>query len=365
MKRYFGLAALAAFLACGEARASSYTAIYSFGDSLSDVGNIYNITGHSIPIPPYSNGRFSNGANWLDDLSASLGLGPMVPIIALGGGVNPGGNDYAFGGAQTGITNVNPGLPPGTPLPTDLVSQVADFSAASPGGALFTLDIGANDIGNALTAAATDPTFDKNTFLTEAVGNTVGAIDALYADGMRNLLYFEVPDLSVVPAFKAAGPAGGELAKEFNEGVLAGIAPLRSGRADGLRRTGFQCHRRARERPREVRLHERDSALLFRGHIDSRNGMLGSGRVSVLGYGAPDGRRLRPHRGARGRRAEWPARSDYGARAVHLGDDADRLRRTWRSRVANSPRGGRGVLSKLPGRPGPPQLSGLHLPPIR
>ena len=48
---------------------------------------------------------------------------------------------------------------------------------------------------------------------------------------MRNLLYFEVPDLSVVPAFKAAGPLGGELAMEFNEGVLAGIANLE---ADGL-----------------------------------------------------------------------------------------------------------------------------------
>ena len=71
MKRHLGLAMLAAFLACGEARASGYTAIYSFGDSLSDVGNVYNLTGQTIPIPPYSNGRFSNGANWLDDLSAS------------------------------------------------------------------------------------------------------------------------------------------------------------------------------------------------------------------------------------------------------------------------------------------------------
>ena len=224
MKWSFGLAVLAASLACGEARASDFTAIYSFGDSLSDVGNAFNITG--IPKPPYSNGRFSNGANWLDDLSATLGLGPMLPIIAPGGGNNPGGNDYAFGGAQTGITNVNPGVPPGTPLPTDLVSQVADFSAASPGGALFTLDIGANDIGNALAAAATDPSFDTTTFLTQAIGNTVGAIDALYADGMRNLLYFEVPDLSLVPAFDEAGTAGGLLAKQFNEGVLAGIAPL-------------------------------------------------------------------------------------------------------------------------------------------
>jgi phospholipase/lecithinase/hemolysin len=226
MKRHLGLAMLAASLACGEARASGYTAIYSFGDSLSDVGNVYNLTGQTIPIPPYSNGRFSNGANWLDDLSAKLGLGPMVPIIAPDGSNNPGGNDYAFGGAQTGPTNVNAGSL------IDLVNQAADFSAASPSGALFTLDIGANDIGNALTAYAANPTtFDLSAFLTGAIENTVGAIDALYVDGMRNLLYFEVPDLSVVPAFKAAGPLGGELAMEFNDGVLAGIANLE---AEGL-----------------------------------------------------------------------------------------------------------------------------------
>ena len=225
MNRRIGLVALAASVVCSAASASSYTAIYSFGDSLSDVGNIYDLTSGLVPIPPYYNGRFSNGANWLDDLSAKLGLGPMVPIIALGGGINPNGNDYAFGGAQTGPTNVNSGSL------IDLPSQVALFSGANPSTALFTLDIGANDIGNALTALAADPTFDVATFLTDAVTNTVGAIDTLYADGMRSLLYYEVPDLSLVPAFEAAGPLGGELAMEFNQDVLDAIEPLK---AEGL-----------------------------------------------------------------------------------------------------------------------------------
>ena len=39
--------------------ASPYGAIYSFGDSLSDVGNVYDAVG--LPYAPYSNGRFSNG----------------------------------------------------------------------------------------------------------------------------------------------------------------------------------------------------------------------------------------------------------------------------------------------------------------
>jgi len=36
----FGLAILAASLACGIAPASAYTTIFAFGDSLSDAGNI-------------------------------------------------------------------------------------------------------------------------------------------------------------------------------------------------------------------------------------------------------------------------------------------------------------------------------------
>ena len=225
MRRRLGLAVLAAAFAGGAAPASAYTAMYSFGDSLSDVGNAYiasGILGSPVPIsPPYYAGRFSNGQNWLDDLSARLGLGPVSASLA-------GGGDFAFGGAQTGPTSVNTGLP------TDLVGQVADFALqiSSPASdALYTLDIGANDIGNAIEAYAANPAFDLSSFLTEAVGNTVGAIDALYADGARDLLYYEVPDLSIVPAFAAGGPLGGQLAMAFNQGVLAGIASLE---AEGL-----------------------------------------------------------------------------------------------------------------------------------
>jgi outer membrane lipase/esterase len=217
MKGPLGVALLATTLAIGTAHASPYSAIYSFGDSLSDVGNVYTLTGGAIPISPYYMGRFSNGPNWLDDLSAKLGFA-MSPSFL-------GGNDFAFGGAQTGPTSVNSGLP------TDLLGQVAAFGPTSHmSGALYTLDIGANDIGNALAAYAADQamgkTFDLGAFLTDAETNTVDAIHDLYNDGARSLLYFEVPDLSVVPAFESAGPLAGALAMEFNDGVLSGVTKL-------------------------------------------------------------------------------------------------------------------------------------------
>jgi thermolabile hemolysin len=77
MTKRLRVAVLAASLACSAAHAATYPAMYSFGDSLSDVGNAYiasGLIGTPVPIsPPYAKGRFSNGPIWLDDLSAKLG----------------------------------------------------------------------------------------------------------------------------------------------------------------------------------------------------------------------------------------------------------------------------------------------------
>jgi phospholipase/lecithinase/hemolysin len=219
MRVRIGVMAVAASLAFASTPASAFTALYSFGDSLSDVGNVYAATAGTYPIAPYYFGRFSNGPNWVDDLSAKLGLGAVSPSAS-------GGNDFAVGGAQTGPTIVNPGVPL-----VDLNQQVQEFQIlkSSPAaGALYTLDIGANDIGNALGALASNKiaSADLMTFLAQAVGNTVTAVDQLFADGARELLYYEAPDLSVVPAFKVFGTLAGTLAKTFNDGVLAGLQPL-------------------------------------------------------------------------------------------------------------------------------------------
>ena len=206
------------------AAAATYTALYSFGDSLSDVGNVYASSGGAYPVAAYSGqgftGRFTNGPNWLDDLSTKLSLGTESPSAN-------GGRDYAVGGAQTGKTNANP-----SPIPlVDLDQQVQTFKLVDPSpqsGALYTLDIGANDIGNALSTFASSPTrsADLTIFLEQAIGNTVNAVDDLFAAGARSLLYFEVPDLALAPAFAKYGADAATLASEFNSGVLAGLAPL-------------------------------------------------------------------------------------------------------------------------------------------
>ena len=76
-----------------------------------------------------------------------LGLGPMMPFLTSANGTN-----YAFGGAQTGPTADNP-FDPNSPFHIDFPDQITAYDLLNPkpiDGALYTLDIGADDILNAL-----------------------------------------------------------------------------------------------------------------------------------------------------------------------------------------------------------------------
>jgi outer membrane lipase/esterase len=232
MKLRLGVAVLAASLACTSAQAVTFTALYAFGDSLSDAGNltIYAAANPGLgitplPSPPYYPGHASNGPTWVEDLSVKLGLGTLTPSLA-------GGNDYAFAGAQSGSPLINQA----NPAQIDLPFQVAAFAGASHStpvsSALFTLDIGANDILNGIKALATSQiTLSQfGTVVGEAVSNALTAIGALCADGARNLLFYDVPKLSLTPQLNM-DPASiktlADLAAQtFNADVLAGVAAL-------------------------------------------------------------------------------------------------------------------------------------------
>ena len=77
-------ALLAAPLLPVAAHAGTFSALDAFGDSLSDAGNDYLALtiAHQPPepvSPPYSNGRFSNGAVWAQDLAVAEGLASVTP----------------------------------------------------------------------------------------------------------------------------------------------------------------------------------------------------------------------------------------------------------------------------------------------
>jgi phospholipase/lecithinase/hemolysin len=85
LRRSIIAAAAILSISAGQALAGPYSAIYSFGDSLSDVGNVFIATGGTEPASPYVNGQFSNGPVWVQDLAAMLGLSPLNPSMAPGG----------------------------------------------------------------------------------------------------------------------------------------------------------------------------------------------------------------------------------------------------------------------------------------
>ena len=70
----FALAACCsgALMSGSAAHAAQFSAEYVFGDSLSDVGNVYLATGGIEPASPYVDGQFSNGPVWAQDLGSGL-----------------------------------------------------------------------------------------------------------------------------------------------------------------------------------------------------------------------------------------------------------------------------------------------------
>jgi phospholipase/lecithinase/hemolysin len=116
--------------------APPFSRVYVFGDSNVDNGNIFIVTGGTIPqSPPYDMGRWSNGPLWVEVMADELGLPHPAPNLA-------GGTNYAWGGANTG-----PGLSDyGTP---NIGMQIDFFLAAERsfhGDELIVLQAGFNDL---------------------------------------------------------------------------------------------------------------------------------------------------------------------------------------------------------------------------
>jgi phospholipase/lecithinase/hemolysin len=205
------------------ARAGSIDAIYAFGDSLSDVGNVYTVTGGAIPGPPYVNGQFSNGPVWVQGLAAGLGLAPLAPSQL-------GGTDYAYGSAETGPTAFNTSVPL-----TDLTGptgQLAQFGAAhstADPNALYTIWIGSNDLIDILTGASPSQYASD---IGAAVTNVDTAIGTLAASGAKNFLIVTVPDLGLTPLAIAGGSAAqagaSSLALGFNNALVSSAVTLAS-----------------------------------------------------------------------------------------------------------------------------------------
>jgi outer membrane lipase/esterase len=200
------------------AQAGPYDSLYVLGDSLSDSGNAFALTG-GIPPDPYFQGRFTNGLNYADRLAQRLGLSAEA--------VSLGGTNFAIGGATA-----SPGG-----LPISLVDQGNLFLLASGGvvspKALFVTWIGSNDVQNVLDAAIANPASlaTASTVLMQSVADFGATLGALTGTGARTFLVPTVPLLGLTPGYAQAGAGiqtlGNKLSTDFNDAVdqmLLGLA---------------------------------------------------------------------------------------------------------------------------------------------
>lgn len=165
-----------------KALAQNFNDIYVFGDSLVDAGNLFVPTGGAFPpSPPYFNGRFTNGLVWVETLAPRLGIN-----------TNP-ANNLAVGGATSGTLNVNSALI-GLPLPglqTEINSFTTASGAANP-NALYVVWAGANDY------------LGGSTDTTAVVNNLSNAVTTLTANGAKNIMVVNLPDLGKTTQLRLA-----------------------------------------------------------------------------------------------------------------------------------------------------------------
>ena len=188
-----------AFLFSAPAKADSYSAIVVYGDSLSDNGNLYALTG--LPGAPYYNGRRSDGPVAVEQLAAQL-TAPLLDFAFIG--ATSGVGNYADGGTQT-----TPGLFGLPGLQTELAGSAGKIPPSVLGTGLFVVWGGANDFLTAdspITAAA----------------NIAGIVSTLQGEGVQHILVPGVPDLGLTPEFQGSSLATA-YSVAFNSALVADL----------------------------------------------------------------------------------------------------------------------------------------------
>jgi uncharacterized protein YhjY with autotransporter beta-barrel domain/phospholipase/lecithinase/hemolysin len=179
-KRGRGAAAAiaATLLACSAvpalAQGTRFTSITGFGDSYADTGSgpggAFRLLGFPCPAGPPTNPtcHFSQGTNFVDSLQSIYNLPPLT--------------NYAIGGAQTGNTNVIPGLPGFAQEVATFVASGKRFSSTD----LLAISIGGNDQAQFNSA---NTLLQINGMAVTSAGNAVAGVQQLIALGAHNIAW--------------------------------------------------------------------------------------------------------------------------------------------------------------------------------
>ena len=153
-----------------------------FGDSLSDNGNSYATDG--LPKPPYFEGRWTNGYNWVDYFTRIAGLPPATAYL------ENGGTNFAVGGSTSEL------------LGAQILAYLATVGGNPDPKDLFAIWIGTNDFVAGIQPDAT-------------TGAISAEITVMSLAGAQQFLVINVPDISLTPDIIATGTANVQADKQF------------------------------------------------------------------------------------------------------------------------------------------------------
>jgi outer membrane lipase/esterase len=206
--------------------ALTFDRIVVFGTSISDPGNSFALTGQAIKPPhseldgmlippsPYAIGghHFSNGATWIEQLAQRIGRNQDVEP-AFDASKDKALN-YAVGGARARSDGIN------INLPDQVATFLSDVGYAALPDALYVIDMGANDVRDALASGSLE---QAQIILGQALNSIGTQLGTLYYFGARKFLILNVPDLGLLPSiqildalFPGAAAFGDMLAQGFN-----------------------------------------------------------------------------------------------------------------------------------------------------
>lgn len=262
-----------AITASSVAQAQVFSEVVSFGDSLTDAGNVGTLNG----LPPGSSFTTNTDPVYAQILSLMFGIGPQTNISPFIPGSS--GTNYAYGGAcaisngtKIGAPAPAPPLFPGIPtftcsnspgtfsLPAQMIyagllnpMTGAPIAGSADPNALYTYWAGANDILSATSVIPpggflpngsilyqyiylnggnpANATAIAQTIAGQAGATAIGEIGLLQAAGANTIVVFNLPDLGLTPAnYGTANQAGATgLSAVYNSQFNAGLGSLQDG----------------------------------------------------------------------------------------------------------------------------------------
>lgn len=257
-------------LACAQ---MAFSRIVVFGTSISDAGNGFALLSHPIegltlespilqttpphyegldetlvPSAPYARGghHLSNGATWIEQYAVGHGFARDVgPAFQRNGKAA----NYAVSGARAVE------FPGRVNLPDQVQVFLSDVGNSARADALYVVEMGSNDLRDALVAFAAklqesqDPAQAQaaaQTVISNALESIAAHIQVLYGVGARSFLVVNAPRLDLLPAVRMVEPfAPGTIAlasvltQAFNQALeqnvltpLSGLPDIRIARLD-------------------------------------------------------------------------------------------------------------------------------------